>query len=165
MPTHNLISVEFSTEDLKKIDDALAAIEEALKGKTRNLTPEERRQLGCIAEQNKLFVNKTKTYMEQHPDFIPKFLNKAEFDKDFVAREMIETRILRLQSIVEQLADTKTLLDNDNYNNSLTFYRNIKFLSGEDVPGTTNISKDLQQFFPRSKRKTNNDSNETPKED
>lgn len=163
MPNHNLISVEFSTEDLKKIDDALTAIEGALKGKTYNLTPEERRQLGCIAEQNKLFVNKTKTYMEQHPELVPAFLNKAEFDKDFVARSVIETRILRLQSIVEQLTDTKILLDNDNYNNALTFYRNVKFLSREEVPGTSSISKDLQQFFSRSKRKTNNNSNESPK--
>ena len=45
------------------------------------------------------------------------------------------------------MSDTKVLLDHDNYFNALSFYRNVKFLSQENVPGTTNIFKELRQFF------------------
>uniref|UniRef100_UPI0039A54CA2 hypothetical protein n=1 Tax=Ornithobacterium rhinotracheale TaxID=28251 RepID=UPI0039A54CA2 len=160
----DLLSLEFSTEDLKKIDDALKVVEEVLKGKTRNLTPEERKQFGRIAEQNKLFVQKSKTLMEQYPEYVPPFVDKAEFDKDYSTREVIEKRLLRLESITEQLSDTKILLDNDNYTAALTFYRNIRYLSGENAPGTTSIAQELSQFFPRSKKKKAEDAKNTPSE-
>ncbi len=151
--TGNLISVTFSSEELQELDAAIQTIEQIISGKTSNLSQEERRQFGRIAEQNKLFVNKAKDYMEEYPQYIPAFLDKAEFDRDFEARKLLEKRLIRLEGVAEQLSDTKILLDNDNYSNALTFYRNIRFLSGENVPGTTSIAKDLSQFFPHSKKK------------
>ncbi len=161
MAFENLIQVTFTDEELTKIDSALQSIETVLKGKTVKLSPDERRQYGSIAEQNKLFVNKCKEMMEQYPQHIPSFLDKEEYDRDFVARNQIETRLQRLQSITEQLSDTKVLLDHDNYFNSLTFYRHIKFLSKENIPGIKSIFEALKQFFKggRSKKDT-----ETPAE-
>lgn len=150
MAFDNLISLSFSSSDLTTIDQALQSIETILSGKTINLTPDQRQQYGRIAEQNKLFVNKAKSYMEQYPQHVPPFLDKAEFDKDYSAREQIEQRLQRLSSLAEQLSDTKVLLDHDNYHNSITFYRNVKFLSGENVPGTNVIYEDMKQFFVSS---------------
>ena len=78
---------------------------------------------------------------------MPAFIDKAEFDQDFQARTQIESRITQLQGLVEQLSDTKTLLDHDNYHNAITFYRNIRFLSQENVPGTTTLYEGMRQFF------------------
>lgn len=150
MAFDNLISLSFSSSDLTTIDQALQSIETILSGKTINLTSDQRQQYGRIAEQNKLFVNKAKSYMEQYPQYVPVFLDKTEFDKDYSAREQIEQRLQRLSSLAEQLSDTKVLLDHDNYHNSITFYRNVKFLSGENVPGTNVIYEDMKQFFVSS---------------
>lgn len=150
MALDNLISLSFSIEELAAIDQALQAIQTALLGKTINLTPEQRQQYGRIAEQNKLFVNKAKSYMEQYAQYVPGFLDKAEFDRDYTAREQIEQRLQRLDSLNEQLSDTKVLLDHDNYHNAISFYRNIRFLSEENVPGTNVIYEDLKQFFVTS---------------
>lgn len=147
MALENLISVTFTEAELTQMDEALALLEAVLKSKTINLTPEQRKQYGSIAEQNKLFVNKAKGYMEQYPQYVPPFLDKAEYDRDYEARQQLETRMQRLASITEQLSDTKTLLDFDNYHNSITFYRNIRYLSGENVAGTTVVYKDMKQFF------------------
>jgi len=150
MALDNLISLSFSAGDLTSLDQALQTIETVLSGKTINLTPEQRQQYGRIAEQNKLFVNKAKIYMEQFPQHVPSFLDKAEFDRDYAAREQIEQRLQRLSSVAEQLSDTKVLLDHDNYHNSISFYRNVKFLSEENVPGTNVIYEDMRQFFMTS---------------
>ncbi|WP_228432444.1 hypothetical protein [Chryseobacterium cucumeris] len=83
MALDNLISLSFTAEELTKLDQSLQTIETVLSGKTINLTPEERQQYGSIAEQNKLFVNKAKIYMEQYPQYVPNFLDKVEFDKDY----------------------------------------------------------------------------------
>lgn len=147
MALENLISVEFTSAELTQLDDALSTIENVLRGNTINLTPEQRQQYGSIAEQNKLFVNKAKSYMEQYTQFVPPFLDKAEYDKDFQARQQLETRMQKMNSLTEQLSDTKILLDFDNYHNSLTFYRNVKYLSGENMPGTNVIYDDMKQFF------------------
>ncbi|SDR03533.1 hypothetical protein SAMN05421664_3219 [Chryseobacterium soldanellicola] len=147
MALDNLISLTFSESDLSILDQALSSIENVLSGKTINLTPDQRQQYGRIAEQNKLFVDKSKNYMEQYPQYVPSFIDKTEFDRDYSARQQIESRMQRLSSVNEQLADTKVLLDHDNYHNAITFYRNVKFLAGENVPGTNVIHEDLRQFF------------------
>lgn len=147
MALENLISVSFTEAELTQLDQALNSIESVLQGKTINLTSEQRQQYGSIAEQNKLFVNKAKSYMEQYPQFVPPFLDKAEYDRDYAARQQLETRMQRLNSVNEQLSDTKILLDFDNCHNSITFYRNMKYLSGENVPGTNVIYDDMKQFF------------------
>lgn len=147
MALENLISVEFTNAELAQLHTAFGTIETVLQGKTINLTPEQRQQYGSIAEQNKLFVNKAKSYMEQYPQYVPPFLDKPEYDKDFAARQQLESRMQKMNSLTEQLSDTKILLDFDNYHNSLTFYRNVKYLSSENVPGTNVIYNDMKQFF------------------
>ena len=147
MALENLISVAFTEAELTQLDQAIANVETLLQGKTINLTPEQRQQYGSIAEQNKLFVNKAKSYMEQYPQFVPPFLDKAEYDRDYAARQQLESRLQKLASVTEQLSDTKILLDFDNYHNSITFYRNMRYLSGENVPGTNVIYDDMKQFF------------------
>lgn len=147
MALDNLISLSFSNSELETLDNAIQSIQTVLAGKTINLTPDQRQQYGRIAEQNKLFVNKVKSYMEQYPQYIPGFLDKAEFDRDYTAREQLEQRLQRLDSLTEQLSDTKVLLDHDNYHNAISFYRNLRFLSEENVPGTNVIYEDMKQFF------------------
>lgn len=147
MALNNLWSLNFTETELTQIDQAISSLETVLQGKTVHLTPEQRQQYGRIAEQNKLFVNKAKGYMEQYPHFVPPFLDKEEFDRDHAARTQVESRIQRLASLSEQLSDTKVLLDHDNYHNAITFYRNVRYLAGENSPGTTSVYQDMQQFF------------------
>ena len=153
MSERNLARVVFTPAELRTIDDAITSIEAILQGKTLHLTPEERRQFGQIAESNKLFVNKAKELMDNYPQFIPNFLDKAEFDRDYESRAVIETRLTRLAHITEQLEDTKIGLDNDNYFNAITFYRNVKFLSAENVAGIKTIYEELKQFFKGGRKK------------
>ena len=150
MAFQNLISIAFTEAELQSIDKALADIATALAGKTVNLTPAERQQYGSIAEQNKLFVNKAKVLMEQNPQHIPSFMDKTEFDKDYDARVQIEDRLQMLKGLTEQLSDTKVVLDHDNYFNALSFYRNIRFLSKENIPGSTSLYEEMKQFFVRT---------------
>lgn len=147
MALDDLFSVEFTPDELTRFDGALDSIETILKGKVCNLTPDERRQYGRIAEQNKLFVNKAKEFMELYPDLVPRYIDKAEFDRDYRARTQIEHRFLRLENLMERLSDTKVLLDHDNYNNALSFYRMVRTLSRENEPGTTVVYEGLKQFF------------------
>ena len=150
MAIDNLISVNFTKDELAELDQHLVGIKKVLMGKTVNLTPDQRQQYGRIANQNKLIVDKAKNYMEQHPDWIPRFLDKAEFDKDYTARKQVEERVQLLENLSQQLIDTKTLLDHDNYTNSLSFYRMVRYLAGENEPGAKSVYEDMKVLFTRT---------------
>ncbi|GIM58801.1 hypothetical protein [Capnocytophaga canimorsus] len=115
MALDNLISVQFSSEELSKIEQALGMLIEVLKPKSVNLNADERRQYGSIADRNKIFVDKCKAYMEQDPSTIPPTLDKAEFDKDYTARQQLQEPLRKLNRLHEMVTDTKILLDFDNY--------------------------------------------------
>ncbi|WP_074410331.1 hypothetical protein [Aquimarina megaterium] len=150
MALENLISVTFTEDELNKLTQGIATIKEVLLGKTVNLTPEQRGQYGRIANQNKLIVDKAKNYMEQHPSWIPNFLDKEEFDRDYSTRQQIETHVQLLENLSQQLVDTKTLLDYDNYSNALSFYRMMRFLAGENEPGAKSVYQDMKVLFKRN---------------
>ncbi len=150
MALENLIGVTFSDKELHQLTHGIQAIREVLSGKTINLTPEQRGQYGRIANQNKLIVDKAKSYMEQHPDWVPRFVDKEEFDRDYETRQQIEAHVQMLENLSQQLIDTKTLLDYDNYANALSFYRAMRYLAGENEPGAKTVYKDMKVLFKKN---------------
>jgi len=166
MAIDNMISVEFTEQELTKLGNALNEIAQVFSGKVINLTTEERKQYGSIGDKNKVFVDKCKAYMEQNIDTLPKTIDKHEFDKDYKARQQIEEPLRKLLQLAEMLSDTKILLDFDNYNGSLSYYRYVKFLATQNTPGITSIYEDLRQHFEKvakgSKAKAQDNKPESP---
>ncbi|GGX05380.1 hypothetical protein [Aquimarina muelleri] len=159
MALENLISLTLTPEEVKKLSKGIKDIQEVLQGKTVNLTPEQRGQYGRIANQNKLIVDKAKNYMEQHPNWIPRFLDKEEFDRDYSTRQQLETHVQQLENLAQQLVDTKTLLDHDNYTNALSFYRMMRFLAGENEPGAKTVYQDMKVLFNKNNIPNSGDTN------
>ncbi len=86
MNNEDLIQVSYTEEELNLANESLNQLE-AIANKYRpNLSAEERVSYGTIKEVNKLFVNKSKTLMEQNSNLIPPFLDMDEFNRDFKAR-------------------------------------------------------------------------------
>ncbi|CAI9429918.1 Type I site-specific deoxyribonuclease [Candidatus Ornithobacterium hominis] len=147
MALDNLISLEFSEEELQKINTAIQELHNIIKTKAVNLSPEERRQYGSIADRNKIFVDKCKAFMEQDPSLLPRTIDKEEFDKDYTARGQVEEPLRKLARITEMFSDTKILLDFDNYNAAIAYYKYMKYLASENEPGSDTIYRSLKQHF------------------
>jgi len=166
MAIDNMISVEFTEQELTRLGNALNEIAQVFSGKVINLTTEERKQYGSIGDKNKIFVDKCKAYMEQNIDTLPKTIDKHEFDKDYKACQQMEEPLRKLLQLAEMLSDTKILLDFDNYNGSLSYYRYVKFLATQNTPGITSIYEDLRQHFEKaakgSKAKAQDNKPESP---
>ena len=150
MPLKDLIQNQLTAADENIINKALDDIQNAIISKTVNLTPDERQKYGSINEQNKLLVNKVNDVHSSHPQFDSSKVNWAEFASDFAIRSTLEKIISRLNSIAEQLDDTKILHDNDNYQQALSQYGYISYLADQNEPGITTIKEELAQFFNRS---------------
>ena len=150
MPLKDLIQNQLTVADTDAIAKALTDIENVIKAKTVNLTPDERQKYGSINEQNKLFVNKVNDLHSSQPQFNSNKVNWPEFESDFAIRSSLENIMLRMKSIEEQLDDTKILHDNDNYQQSLSQYSYISYLANENEPGVTTLKEELAQFFNRT---------------
>ncbi|HAT64896.1 MAG TPA: hypothetical protein DCS66_09875 [Flavobacteriaceae bacterium] len=150
MALDNLLSISFTQQELDQITAAVDSLNQVLDGKVVNLSPEERQQYGSIADRNKILVDKCKAYMEQAPETLPRTVDKVEFDNDYIARQQLEIPLRNLNRVVEKLRDTKTLLDHDNFHNAISYYRYVKYLAGQNEPGTTSIYEDLKQHYKAS---------------
>lgn len=150
MAIKDLIVTKLTDLDYQTIDTALKSIEKVLLGKTVNLSPEERQQYGSINEKNKLFVDKIKLFLEQFPQMNSPKTDVKEFQNDYIARRSMEQVLVRLAALSEQVADTKTLHDHDNYQAALSQYAYYRYLAGENEPGVDSVVADLKQFFPRT---------------
>jgi hypothetical protein len=82
MALENLISVEFTQDELNKLDDALKVIETILVGKAINLTPEQRSPYGRIGNRTENWIDKIKQYMDDNPKLYSQ-LKLIMFEKDY----------------------------------------------------------------------------------
>jgi hypothetical protein len=148
MALDNLISVEFTPEELATIDAALASIELITAKKAVNLTSKQRRTYGRVAYEMEEWVNKVSTYMEQDPQLVPSYINMDEYVADLKAHKALNPRIERINSIFQSLEDTNRLLGSDLYNNSLAYYRNLREAAKVNAVGATPKYNDLKRQFP-----------------
>ncbi|WP_282016381.1 hypothetical protein [Marinifilum flexuosum] len=153
MKNNDLIQVVFTEEELTETNTHLDALLTWANKNAPELSLEDRTSLGSINEANKLLVGKTRSYMHQNPDLVPQFVEMAEFERDYKTRKEIEEIIQKLELIQRRLSDTKILLDNDNYQDTMAFYRAVRYLAGEQEQGAIPIYEELKQFFPHGRKK------------
>jgi methyl coenzyme M reductase subunit C-like uncharacterized protein (methanogenesis marker protein 7) len=153
MINEDLIQVVFSEEEMDNANDALQDLLEVVGPKAPDLSNEERQEYGSVAEQNKLKINKARTYMQQYPGLVPSFVAMDEFERDYQAREQIGTLLIKMEDLLRKLGDTKILLDYDNYQDVLAFYRSVRYHANENNSQAILVYNDLKQFFPAPPRK------------
>jgi len=151
MKNNDLIQVVFEPEELTKNNAHLDAMLSLANKNAPGLTAEQRSEFGSINETNKLLVNKAKLIMQENPKYLPAFVDMDEFERDFVAREEIEQMLRKLDLIQRKLSDTKILLDNDNYQDVMAYYRSVRYFANEDNQEAMPLYNELKQFFPHHK--------------
>ncbi|MFA8435693.1 MAG: hypothetical protein ACEPOZ_14330 [Marinifilaceae bacterium] len=151
MKKNNLIQVTFSTEELETCKNHIEGLDQFASKNTPNLSNEDRRNFGSITQNNKLLIEKIKSLMEQYPERVPPFVDSKEFNKDYQARKQIEEILLQLDIIKRKLTDTKILLDYDNFQDALAFYRSIRYFASEYQNGAIPLYEQLKQYFPHRK--------------
>jgi len=149
-----IIGDHLSPEENQVVNTAIENLENAINGKLKALTKEERQTYGSINEKNKLLVEKVNERTVTAPQFKPDEVDWDEFKADYNSRINLNAWIARLQSIVYRMESTKILHDYDNYRNSLSYYGYMYYQKKMGVPGAAEIYDELSQFFIRAPHKT-----------
>jgi hypothetical protein len=150
MINDDLIQVVFTPEEKETAKQALRTLLDIITPKAPVLSNEDRRTYGSVAEQNKLKINKGRTYMQQFPELVPPFLDRDEFERDFQARTDAEELMMLAEEGLRKLSDMKILLDYDNYQDILAFYRSVRYSASEKAGNAVTVYNDMKQFFPRT---------------
>ena len=147
MSFNNLDNRHFSATEKTAINTVLANLELAFADKLANLSAAERQQYGSVNEQNKLIINKVKSFHDAQPTLSSPDIDWAEFNNDFDSREYLQTAIQRLQSLIDGLGNAKILHDYDNYQAALTDYDFAKYKASTKAVGFQTKVAELSQFF------------------
>jgi hypothetical protein len=100
-----------------------------------------------VNEQNKLIINKVKSFHDAQPTLSSPDVDWAEFNSDHDSREYLQAAIQRLQSLIDGLVNAKILHDYDNYQDSLTDYDFTKYKASTNAVGFQTKVAELSQFF------------------
>lgn len=147
MSFNNLDNRHFSATEKTAINTVLANLELALADKLANLSAAERQQFGSVNEQNKLIINKVKSFHDAQPTLSSPDVDWVEFNSDYDTREYLQAAIQRLQSLIDGLGNAKILHDYDNYQDSLTDYDFSKYKASTNAVGFQTKVAELSQFF------------------
>lgn len=154
MSNKNLGKNHLSEEKVAKIKQHLTALEQELADLNASLTPEDRKRLGSINEQNKLFVNRDYDFAKNQPELRSPQVDWEEFEKDFKSREILTSFIDRLEVQLQKLKSERILHDHDNYQDGLIDYAYTNFMVGAGASQYETKQKELAQFFTRANKKT-----------
>ncbi len=153
MKNSDLIQFVMTTEQKDTVIQSLKSAGSVFSAIAPNLTNEQRKEFGSVDEQNKLIIDKGRAYMAQYPALVPLFVEKDEFERDYISRgDLSEVEMILLQ-MLRQVTDIKILLDHDNYQDVLTFYRSVRYYANEEEMDAITVYNDMKQFFPRTSNK------------
>jgi hypothetical protein len=155
MAGENLISIEFTPDDLAQIDAGIAMIKAVITGKMISMLPNERKANARVAEETEDWILRVKDYMQQNPGYVMSHIDTAEYNKDFATRKDILPRYRGIEQIFSMFDDTMLLLGTDLFHNAISFYKGLRSFAQTDAPGAKVIYEDLAKRFPGRPRKVN----------
>jgi hypothetical protein len=153
MSSQNQISIEIPqtviTDVMQKLQECKAALAPYLQG----LTAEERHSLFKMGNKTVANVQKTKSYVDTNPEFVPSYMNKDEFLKD----EAVVSQLNPIANLATQLAidveDTVMLAGSEALQMAMLYYGQVKEANSRGIPTARPIYDDLSQRFSKRSKK------------
>ena len=147
----NRISISLSEADVTAINEAINTLAEKLQPILIALEAEDKRMLGKLGEKSVSYVDKTVQYSQSNPEFLPAYIDAAEFKKDYEAFNILNSFLRPLTQIVRNLDDTATLCGSEALSAGNAYYGSVKQGAKMGVPNAKAIYDDLSQRYEAQK--------------
>ena len=149
MGTKNQISIEIPQNVLSEVNQKLQECKTLLAPYLQALTLDEKQSIFKMGDKTVATVQKVKTYMDTNPEFIPAYMDTAEFLKD----EAVVSALDPLGNLATQLAsdikDTMILAGSEAIVGALLYYGTTKEAAAKGIVTAQPIYEDLSQRFSR----------------
>ena len=155
MSTQNQISIEIPQTVIDEVISKLQECKSALAPYLQGLTADERMSLFKMGNKTVATVQKTKSYIDTNPEFVPTYMDNAEFLKDVT----VVTQLSPIVNLAHQLAsdadDTVMLSGSESLQEAMFYYGQVKEAASKGIPTAKPIYEDLKQRFSKKSKKTN----------
>jgi phage gpG-like protein len=152
MSTQNQISIEIPQDILDTVTTKLQECKTALAPFLQGLTADDRVKMLKLGDKTVATVQKTKSYMETNPEFVPAYMNKPEFLKD----EAVATQLSPIENLATQLSkdisDTVMIAGSEALYGALLYYGQVKEAHHKGIATAKPIYEDLSQRFAKRKK-------------
>ena len=156
MSTQNQISIEVPASVIEAALNHLKECKASLAPYLKGLSDEDRKSLFKMGNKTVATVQKTKSYIETNPEFIPAYMDKVEFFKD----EAIVAQFNPLANLAEQLTrdleDTVMLAGSDALRAAMLYYGQVKEADHKGIVTAKPIYDDLSARFAKGSPKQQN---------
>jgi len=112
------------------------------------LTADERASVLKVGDKKFTCVNKAFAYTKTNPEFVPSYLNVADFDIDMKDADGHPEIVALINQLFNYFDDTKLAARSEAYSASLYYYGNVQQAASVNLPGAKAIYDDLKQYFP-----------------
>jgi len=153
MAQENKISVVFAAADEAALKKAVADVGKVTVGKAISLKAKDRKTFGRVKYEKVVWIDKVKELMDANAGTIPRFIDKAEFDRDYAAFKVLMPVITAMEQQLDLLKDTALLLGYDLDVSALMYYRTMRSEAENNAPGSRSIYDELKVQYPGPKTK------------
>lgn len=150
-PIDNQISISFTEQELKEVDDAMGVLEKFAQ-KLITLSPKQSQMYGKLGDENDGFTNMIHEDASTDTALLPAFIDTREWAADEDARKALQPRATRLKGISRRFTDTARLLGFDIYNTALSVYNNVKFLASRNQGNAVTYYNKWKGHFPGGRK-------------
>ncbi|SHL58545.1 hypothetical protein [Hymenobacter psychrotolerans] len=151
MPTSSdNLEIKLTDADLKKINDALDALDAALAPVLITLTGKEIQRLPKASDASLPFIEKALDLAEQQPQFAPGYVDIPGLRLDLVAWQQLQRVARRLQPLASNLASTSIKLGSESYVTALAYYSSVQQAAKQGVSGAQDARDTLKTRFEQS---------------
>ncbi len=117
------------------------------------LTTEEREQIPKTSDKTIAFVTKTFDYTGTNPEFVPNFMNTAEFKTDVDNYNTLKPLLTQANQLVNNIQDTAMISGSEAFISALQYYNFVKQGEKNNVQNAKAIYEDLAVRFPGTRKK------------
>jgi hypothetical protein len=125
------------------------------------LSNRDRMEMLKMGDKTLSFVSKAYDFAQQNSEMIPPYLDLPAFAVDLADATNLRALILSCRQLADALDDTAMIAGSEAYNAALVFYQAAKAASKQHVNGAKEVSKELQERFPRGKARTSSMTTDT----
>lgn len=153
MSTQNQLSISIPEETIAAVLENLQECKNLLQPYLLALTPEERQSILKMGDKTVATVLKTKDYVVTNPQFVPSYMNAAEF----VADANVVNQLTPITNLATQLSrnveDTIMVAGSEALQEALLYYGQVKEAASKGVPSAGPIYDDLKQRFVKKTKR------------
>lgn len=143
----NRISLALTEFEKQAILQAVGALADLLAPKLIALDAEDRKSLSKMNDKSIPFVEKVMQYVDSNPEFVPPYVEKDEFKKDFQTFMDLREILRPVLQMVGNLEDTTILSGSDAYEVARAYYKSVQQGVKMNVPNAQAIYDDLKPRF------------------